>query len=93
MQCLCGYTDHADANSGVEEGLVQICPFKRWHSAIFSSFAVEEKVCGENCAAYDGAAVEEFGGHVACIWPAGLGCWLDVSAMEGIAGFGEGREW
>ena len=93
MQCLCSYADHAEANAGVEEGLVQVCPLKRWHAAIVSSLPVEEQVCGENCAAYDGAAVEEFRGHVACIWPVDLGCSLGVSAMEGIAGFGQGREW
>lgn len=93
MQCLCSYADHAEANASVEESLVQICSFERWHPAIFSGLAIEEQVCGENRAAYDGAAVEEFGGRVACIWPTDLGCSLGVGAMEGIAGFGEGREW
>ena len=59
MQCLCCDADDADAQACVQEGLVEVLTLKRWHAAIFSCFAVEDEVCGEDCSADDGSAVEE----------------------------------
>ena len=59
MQGLCCDADDADTQARVQEGLVKIFPLKGWHAAIFSCFAVEDKVCGEDCPADDGSAVEE----------------------------------
>ena len=59
MQCLCCDADDADTQARVQEGLVEIFPLKRWHAAIFSCFAVEDEVCGEDRSTDDGSAVEE----------------------------------
>ena len=84
MQCLCRDANDADAQACVHECFVEELSLKGWHAAIFSCFAVEDEVCGEDCSADDGGAVEEALGEGGCIWGAYLTWLLDVGAAEGL---------
>ena len=73
----------------MKECLIEISPFEGWHPAIFASLAVEEQVCGQDCASHDGSAVKELGAEGAGVRADGSR-WLDVGAVESVAGFDEG---
>ena len=68
----------------MQEGLVKIFPLKGWHAAIFSCFAVEGEVCGEDRSTDDGSAVEEALGQRSGIGRDYLTWLLDIGAAEGL---------
>ena len=84
MQCLCCNADDADAQACVHECFVEELSLKGWHAAIFSGFAVEDEVCGEDCTANDGSAVEEALGYGGSVWRAYLTWLLNIGAAEGL---------
>lgn len=87
MQCLGRNTDDSKAQARMHERLVEILPLKGRHAAIFASLAVEEQV-GQDCASYDGPAIEELSGEGAGVGPGVCGG-LGQVALEGVTTFDE----
>lgn len=86
MQCACGHTNDADAQSSVQKRLIEIGAFVWWHAAIFTSLAVEDQVDCKECTTEDGAAIDEALGQVAlCDGIGGRGS-LVGAARRGLEG-------
>lgn len=86
MQCACGHTNDADAQSSVQKRLIEIGAFVGWHAAIFTSLAVEDQVDCKECTTEDGAAIDEALGQVAlCDGIGGRGS-LVGAARRGLEG-------
>ena len=90
MQSPSSNTNNPDTKSSVHKGFIQIRPFKRRHSAVFSSFAVEDEVRCHDSSTDDSCAIDQLLGQVALRSIGGL---LHVGAteciLEGLPGFGE----
>ena len=74
-------TNDTNAQSSMQEGLIEIAPLVQRHSAIFSRFAVKDQVRDRNGAADDGGAIEQFLRQI----PRALShavCRLDIRALE-----------
>jgi hypothetical protein len=86
MQNSCSYTDDTNSESGVHECLVEVFSLELWHSPIFTGFAVEDEVCGDDGSSNKSSTVEETLGQVSGCSRVG---WLIrrslISAFEGIA--------
>lgn len=59
MKLAGGDANDGQAETGVQECVVEVGALEGRHATVRSGFTVEDQVCGENCAADDGAAIEE----------------------------------
>ena len=80
----------------MHKGFIQKLPFVRWHTAIFSSLAIEYDVRGDDRAANDGGAIKELLTRAAGVGARDLAAGLHIVAaeglLEGISRFSERRD-
>jgi hypothetical protein len=93
MQSARGYSNDANPEAGMHEGLVQVFAFERRHSPIFSRFSVEDEIRCDDGASDDCCAIQKLLGEVTAI--GGVGGLLHVRSLECILkrclGFAQGR--
>ena len=57
MQGTGSDADDSEAETGVQEGVVQVSALEEWHTAILARFAVEDQVDGDESSTEDSCAV------------------------------------
>lgn len=97
MQRLSRHTDNSNSQSSVQECVVQIFPFVKRHTAIFSRFPIEDEICGNNCCSDDATSVKKSFLQVCCIWTRNferrlLHIGATKSGLKPISGLGQERD-
>ena len=94
MQHTGGDADDADAQAGMEEGIVEVRALKRRHATVLSRFPVEDQVDAEHGGSNETSSVEQTLLQISSIGSRGLVRFLHVRAPEGVAepigGLGDG---
>lgn len=74
-------TDDTNAQTGVQERVVEVAALVRRHATVFSRLTVEDQVRHQDSPTHDGGAIQQPLGQVALV---DLVSWLNVGAAEGI---------
>lgn len=94
MQGARRHANDPNPQASVHESFVQKGSLVGWHAAIFTSFAVEHEICGDDSTADDGGAIKEPLTHAAGVRTRDLAARLHIRAteglLEGISRLGEG---
>ena len=59
MELASGDADDGQAETGVQECVVEVGALEGRHPTVVTGLSVKDQVCGEDCAANDSTAVEE----------------------------------